>query len=90
MLCSEIDTIAEDMKTKVKDEPFASGVKKFVSTYQNLSSRFSNASLVSTLHRFGWFFGGNLTSTKGGILRHGRRIPIQARSAGRRKGEKVL
>ena len=29
-----------------------------------------------------------MTSLKGGILRRGRRIPIQARSAGRRKGSK--
>ena len=88
MLCSEIDNIDEDMKNKLKDESFASGVKKFVSTYQKLSSRLSNASLVSSLHRFGWCFGGAVTSMKGEILRRGRHIPIQARSAKEEKEQK--
>ena len=86
MLYSQIDTIAEDMKKNLKDESFASGVNKFISTYHKLSRRVSNASLISSLHRFGWCFGGTMTSMKGGILRRGRRIPIQAKSAGRRKG----
>ena len=72
------------MKKNLKDESFASGVNKFVSTYHKLSGRVSSSSLIFSLHRFGWCIGGTVTRMKGGILRHGR--CIQAKSAGRRKG----
>ena len=44
--------------------------------------------LTSSLYRFEWTFGGSVTSRKGGHLRHGRRISLQATAAGRRKGTK--
>jgi len=87
-LSAEVDSIADDIKKNLQNEQFANSVKKFVSTYRKLSSKPSNASLISSLHRFGWCFGGTVTTMKNGILRHGRRIPIQAKSAGRRKGGK--
>ena len=49
------------------------------------SGRFHNARLASALHRFGWVFGGTIKSTQGGHLRRGRRIPVNALSAGRRR-----
>ena len=63
-------------------------MRKFVATYHKLSTRSSNASLISSFHRFGWCFGGTVTSLKCRILRRDRRIPIQARSAGRRKSSR--
>ena len=45
--------------------------------------------LASALHKFGWVFGGSVTSQKFGRLRHGKRVTIQATAAGRhRKGVK--
>ena len=87
-LSAEVDSIADEIKKNLQNEQFANSVKKFVSTYRKLSSNPSNTSLISSLHRFGWCFGGTVTTMKNGILRRGRRIPIQAKSAGRRKGGK--
>ena len=87
-LSAEVDFITDDIKKDLQNELFANSVKKFVSTYRKLSTKPSNASLMSSLHRFGWCFGGTFTSMKSGMLRRGRRIPIQAKSAGRRKGGK--
>ena len=83
-----MDSIADEIKKNLKDKLFANSVKKFVSTHHKLSRKPSNASLISSLHRFGCCFGGTVTTMKGGMLRHGRQIPIQAKSAGRRKGGK--
>ena len=41
--------------------------------------------LASSLHKFGWVFGGSVTSQKFGKLCHGKRITIQATAAGRRR-----
>ena len=41
--------------------------------------------LASALHKFGWVFGGSVTSQKFGKLHHGKRITIQATAAGRRR-----
>lgn len=85
-LCDEIDTIADDIKRRLKgDSIFQQAIEKFALTYRNLSSKPSNAHLISACHRFGWCFGGTVTRMQSGILRRGRRIPIQAKSAGRRK-----
>ena len=47
--------------------------------------KFSNNRIASAFNRFGWVFGGNITSIQGGILRRGRRIVVQASAAGRRR-----
>ena len=39
------------------------------------------------MHRFGWTFGGATQSSQGGYFRQGRRIPVNAKSAGRRRGK---
>ena len=86
--CSAIDKIADDLKEKLKEqnEQLLFGVEKFSSGYHNLKG--SIPLLTSSLYRFGWTFGGSVTSRKGGHLRHGRRISVQATAAGRRKGTK--
>ena len=93
VLYKQIDSIAKDIKKRLGEESFTTSVKKFVATYHKLSSKPSNAALISSLHRFGWCYGGAVTSLQSGIVRRGRRIPIQARSAGRgrvqQKGVKV-
>jgi len=85
---SAIDKIAEDLKQKLeeKNEQLLFGVEKFSSRYESLKG--SIPLLTSSLYRFGWTFGGSITSRKGGHLRHGRRISVQATAAGRRKGFK--
>ena len=40
--------------------------------------------LASCFHQFGWDMG-TISSTTAGQIRHGKRIPIQATAAGRRK-----
>ena len=40
---------------------------------------------MSAFYNFGSCFEGIITSQQSGILRRGRRIPIQAKSAGRRR-----
>ena len=59
------------------------GTEKFISRYNKL--KHSLPLLTSALHRFGWTYGGSVTSRKGGNLRHGRRIAVQATAAGRRR-----
>ena len=61
--------------------------------YRGLSAYKSTATLilVSAFYQFGWVFGGviNRTNLRGNI-RHGKRITIQATSAGRRRGGKMI
>ena len=85
---SLIDEIAEDLKHKLeeKNEQLLHSIEKFSSRYESLKG--SIPLLTSSLYRFGWTFGGSITSRKGGHLRHGRRISVQATAAGRRKGAK--
>ena len=49
------------------------------------AQNFSDNRIVSALNRFGWVFGGTVTSFQGGLLRRGRRIAVQATAAGRRR-----
>ena len=86
--CSAINKIADDLKEKLKEqnEQLLFGVEKFISRYQNLKG--SIPLLTSSMYRFGWTFGGSVTTRKGGHLRHGRRISVQATAAGRRKNTK--
>ena len=86
--CLQISTIANDLKEKLEgttNEQLLFGVEKFVSRYSKLKN--SVPLLTSSLHRFGWTFGGTITSNKGGHLRYGRRIAVQATAAERRKGK---
>ena len=48
-----------------------------------VKQRFLNNTLASVLHKYRWVFGGTVTR-QAGVLRHGRRIPVQATAAGRR------
>ena len=66
----------------------AQGMETFIKRYKQMSTRgnSANAALGSSLHRFGWVFGGTIRSTQGGFLRRGRQIPVNARAAGRRRG----
>ena len=45
----------------------------------------ANNRIASAFNRFGWVFGGNITSIQGGILRREKRIAVQASAAGRRR-----
>ena len=86
--CLQISTIANDLKEKLEgttNEQLLFGVEKFVSRYSKLKN--SVPLLTSSLHHFGWTFGGTITSNKGGHWRYGRRIAVQATAAGRRKGK---
>ena len=72
----KIDLIAHDIKKRLEaDEIFKQSISKFVLTYNNLSSKSTNAYLTSAFHKFGWCFGGSITCQQGGTLRRGRRIP---------------
>ena len=84
-MCAAIDSIAEDLKQKLQEdnEQLVFGAEKFISRYNKL--KHSLPLLTSALHRFGWTYGGSVTSRKGGNLRHGRRIAVQATAAGRRR-----
>ena len=84
--CFEIDKITDDLKKKLEEanEQILFGIEKFSTHYGKLQG--SIPLLTSSLHRSGWTFGGTITSRKGGHLRHGKRISVQATAAGRRKG----
>ena len=86
-LCCAIDQMTEDLKQRVReahDEQIRIAVGKFTSRYNKLC-KVSTPQLTSALHRFGWVFGGSVTNMKGGQIRHGRRIAVQATAAGRRR-----
>ena len=84
-LCRRIHVITDDMKKRLMaDTIFQQSAEKFVTTYEKLSSKPTSAHITSALHKFGWCYGGTITSQQGGVLRRGRRIPIQVKSAGRR------
>ena len=88
-IVTEIEQVFADIKVRVKDSSVvAQGMETFIKRYKQMSTRgnSANAALGSSLHRFGWVFGGTIRSTQGGFLRRGRRIPVNARAAGRRRG----
>ena len=62
---------------------FQQSTEKFTTTYNKLSTKSTNSHLITAFHKFGWCFGGSVTRKNYGVLRQGRRIPIQAKSAGR-------
>ena len=88
-LTSKIDEFAADIKSRMQHTPLiAQAMKTFLRRYSSLtqSGTFVNARLSSALHRFGWTFGGATQSGQGGYFRRGR-IPVNAKSAGRRHGK---
>ena len=87
-LVKQIEEFAQDITSRVKvNTSIAEGMQTFLRRYKSLteSGKFHNARLSSALHRFGWVFGGTIKSTQGGYLRRGRRIPVNAQAAGRRR-----
>ena len=88
-ILAEVEEVFADIRVRMKDSSVvAQGMQTFIKRYKEMSSRgkFANAALASSLHRFGWVFGGTTRSTQGGFLRRGRRIPVNAKAAGRRRG----
>ena len=84
-MCAAIDSIPEDLKQKLQEEvneQLVFGAEKFISRYNK--QKHSLPLLTSALHRFGWTYSGSVTSIKGGKVRHGRRISVQATAAGKR------
>lgn len=89
-ILSNLDYVVADIKTRIVDSlVVAEGTKVFVKRYKEMikKGKFSNAAIGSALHKFGWVFGGSVRSTQGGHLRRGRRIPVSAKAAGRRRGK---
>ena len=87
---SKIDEFAADIKSRMQHTPLiAQAMKTLLRRYSSLTQpgTFVNARLSSALHRFGWTFGGATQSGQGGYFRRGRRIPVNAKSAGRRHGK---
>ncbi len=68
--CLEIDKFADDLKKRLEDtnEQLLFGVEKFTTRYGKLKD--SIPLLTSYFHRFGWTFGGTITSQKGGHLQN--------------------
>ena len=64
--CLEIDKIADDLKKNLEEanEQLLFSIEKFSTHYGRLKG--SIPLLTSSLHRFGWTFGGTITSRKGG------------------------
>ena len=80
-IVTEIKQVFADIKVRVKDSSVvAQGMETFIKRYKQMLTRgnSANAALGSSLHRFGWVFGGTIRSTQGGFLRRGRRIPVNA------------
>lgn len=88
-LDEEITAVFEDMKKRLANDTsgqFKLGVKKFCQRYKMMSQqKFSDNRIASSFNKFGWVFGGSVTSVQGGLLRQGRRIAVQATAAGRRR-----
>ena len=86
----KVDQLADDLKNKLINESddlqLISGISKFVERYLNLSgSKRSQARLASALHMFGSSAGAAHSTRSTPLLRHGKRIPVQATAAGRRR-----
>ena len=64
-------------------------MRTFLRRYKVLTKQgtFVNARLSSSIHRFGWVFGGTISrKDHSGHFRKDRRIPVNAKAAGRRQG----
>ena len=87
LLTQELESLFTDLKMRVRqqDPQLQTGVRKFINRYNKMASNNSIALLASSFHCFGKTNGRTVTLTKGGTVRKGRRIPVQATAAGRRK-----
>ena len=88
-LVTKITEFSADIITRVKETPaIAQAMETFLRRYDTLTKAgsFSNARLSSTLHTFGWVFGGTTSSSQGGYFRRERRIHVNAKSAGQHRG----
>ena len=89
-IAQKIKEFSADITARVKESPLiGKAMQTFLRRYNTITkaSTFANARLTSALHRFGWVFGGNISSSQGGHFRRGRRIAINAKSAGRRRSK---
>ena len=85
---TEVDSFASTLKLHLQqnDHQLVSGVKKFLTRFKDLAAYRSTARLASAFHQFGWVFGGTISHTNfHGNTCHGKRIAVQATSAGRRR-----
>ena len=88
-LDEEITSVLLDLKERMARDPngqLKQGIQKFCQRYKQMAQQqFNDNRIASALNRFGWVFGGTVTSVQGGLLRRGRRIAVQATAAGRRR-----
>ena len=87
-LLTEVDSFASTIKLLLQqnDHQLVSGVGKFLTRYKDLAAYRSTARLASAFHQFGWVLGGTISRTNfRGSACHGKRITVQATSAGRRR-----
>ncbi len=88
-LDEDLTFIFNDMKGRLAKDTsgqMKAAIEKFSERYKAMSiQKFSHSRLASALHRYGWVFGGTVSSKQGGMLRRGRRINVQATAAGRRR-----
>ena len=89
-ILQQLKEFSEDITERIKSTPIvADAMKTFLRRYKLLTKQggFVNARLSSALHHFGWVFGGTVSrKDHNGRFRRGRRIPINAKAAGRRRG----
>ena len=89
-IVQQIQKFSQDITNRVRETPLvANAMKIFLRRYKTLTEpgKFVNVRLSSALHRFGWVFGGTVSrKDHNGHFRKGRRIPVNAKAAGRRKG----
>ena len=86
-ICVRLDQTMNTLKDKLtasNDPQLMGGVKKFLTRFEKLSEHQSLAKLSSAFHQFGSEMG-TTKRIQGGQIRHGKRIPIQPTSAGRRR-----
>jgi len=88
--CKKIDIMAETLKEMVQsnDPQLTTGVYKFLTRFNKLSTPRLHSRLATALHQFGWELGNKIT-TQAGQMRYGKRIAVQATAAGRRKQGKT-
>ena len=88
--CKKIDIMAETLKEMVQsnDSQLTTGVYKFLTRFNKLSTPRLHSRLATALHQFGWELG-NKIATQAGQMRYGKRIAVQATAAGRRKQGKT-
>ena len=89
-IVQQIQKFSQDITNRIRETPLlANAMKIFLRRYKTLTEpgKFVNACLSSALHRFGWVFGGTVSrKDHNGHFRRGRRIPVNAKAAGRCEG----